>query len=172
MRKHAQLIIYAISFLIGTGVGATCQERADFNRFRAVMEDSMAEMQALTLKLQHSIDEIRWNIDGSLLYGTASWYGPGFHGKITASGQEYDMFAMTAAHTRLPFGCEVRIENLVNRKVAIATINDRGPFVYGRMLDVSLAVAKQLGMVDMGLVPVKVRVIPGGMVSPRPSREE
>ncbi|MDH3597336.1 MAG: septal ring lytic transglycosylase RlpA family protein, partial [Rhodospirillales bacterium] len=68
--------------------------------------------------------------------GIASWYGPGFQGKTTASGQPYDMHAMTAAHKTLPFGTRVRVTNLANRRSVVLTVNDRGPFVAGRIVDV------------------------------------
>jgi rare lipoprotein A len=94
-----------------------------------------------------------------VLVGIASWYGPRFHGKTTASGQIYDMYGMTAAHRKLPLGTVVCIENTLNGKNVIVTINDRGPYVDGRIIDVSYGVAQKLDMVEKGLVPVKVRIM-------------
>lgn len=69
--------------------------------------------------------------------GLASWYGPGFHGKRTASGAIYNMYAMTAAHKSLPFGSKVKVTNLKNNKSVVVKINDRGPFAPGRVIDLS-----------------------------------
>jgi rare lipoprotein A len=91
--------------------------------------------------------------------GVASWYGPGFHGKKTSSGEAYDMHAMTAAHTVLPLNTVVKVTNLENRKEIVVRINDRGPFVGDRVIDLSLAAAKELGMVRPGTAPVKVTVL-------------
>lgn len=91
--------------------------------------------------------------------GRASWYGPGFHGRATASGEIYDMEAMTAAHPWLPFGTVVRVENRENRRVAVVRINDRGPFARGRILDVSRAAARKLGLLGPGTAEVRVTVV-------------
>jgi rare lipoprotein A len=93
------------------------------------------------------------------LTGTASWYGPRFHGRLTASGEVFDMYAMTAAHRKLPMGTIVNIENTLNGKSVVVIINDRGPYIDGRMIDVSFGVAQKLDMVEHGLVPVKVRIV-------------
>lgn len=69
--------------------------------------------------------------------GLASWYGPGFHGKRTASGAIYNMYSMTAAHKSLPFGSKVKVINLKNKKSVVVKINDRGPFTPGRVIDLS-----------------------------------
>ncbi len=78
--------------------------------------------------------------------GQASWYGPGFHGKRTASGQTFDSTRLTAAHRSLPLGTKARVTNLENGRVVEVTINDRGPHRRGRILDLSRAAAKQLAM--------------------------
>ena len=78
--------------------------------------------------------------------GIASWYGPGFHGKHTASGEVYDMEDMTAAHKRLPFGTVVRVDNLDNGRATEVRINDRGPFVHDRVIDLSRAAAREIEM--------------------------
>jgi rare lipoprotein A len=89
----------------------------------------------------------------------ASWYGPGFHGKKTASGEIYDMHTMTAAHSELPLHSVLRVTNLKNNKEVTVRINDRGPFIGDRVIDMSLAAAMELGMVNPGIVPVKLEVI-------------
>ena len=91
--------------------------------------------------------------------GTASWYGRQFHGRPTASGQPYDMNAMTAAHTSLPLGSRVQVTNLANGRSVILTINDRGPFSRNRIIDVSRRAADRLGFRREGTAEVRVQVI-------------
>ncbi len=87
---------------------------------------------------------------------TASWYGPRFHGKLTANGEQYDQMALTAAHKSLPFGTVLQVTNLKNGKSVIVRINDRGPYVEGRDLDLSKGTALSLGMIGRGVIKVKV----------------
>jgi rare lipoprotein A len=91
--------------------------------------------------------------------GRASWYGGHFHGRETASGETYDKEAMTAAHPKLPFGTVVKVTNEKNGWSCKVRINDRGPFAKGRIIDVSEAAARQLGMIGDGVVPVSVRIV-------------
>ena len=88
--------------------------------------------------------------------GMASWYGKQFHGRTTASGRMYNMYEMTAAHTTLPTGTQVKVTNLGNGRTVIVTITDRGPFAHGRIIDLSYAAAKQLGFVNQGTARVRV----------------
>lgn len=92
--------------------------------------------------------------------GEASWYGPDFHGKLTSNKEIYDMYDMTAAHKSLPFGTYVMVTNLNNGKSAMVRINDRGPFIKGRIIDLSYAAALALDMVTPGTAPVKLEVLP------------
>ena len=87
---------------------------------------------------------------------TASWYGPRFHGKLTANGEQYNQMALTAAHKSLPFGTVLQVTNLKNGKSVIVRINDRGPFIEGRDLDLSKGTALNLGMIGRGVIKVKV----------------
>ncbi len=89
-------------------------------------------------------------------YMTASWYGPRFHGKETANGETYDQMAFTAAHKGLKFGTMLKLTNPKNEQTVIVRINDRGPFIGGRQLDLSKAAALQLGMMKRGVLKVKV----------------
>lgn len=91
--------------------------------------------------------------------GEASWYGPGFHGRQTASGEVYDMEAMTAAHNQLPFGSRIRVVNLDNGRETRVRINDRGPFARGRVLDLSRAAARAIGMLGPGTARVRIEVL-------------
>jgi rare lipoprotein A len=88
--------------------------------------------------------------------GVASWYGPDFHGKRTSSGEIYDMHAMTAAHKTLPLGTLVRVRHLQNQRSVELRINDRGPFVGNRVIDLSYEAARQLGVVGPGTAAVEV----------------
>jgi rare lipoprotein A len=78
--------------------------------------------------------------------GKASWYGPGFHGRLTANGERFNTNALTAAHKSLPFGTRVRVTNGRTGRAVVVRINDRGPFVQGRVIDLSKAAAKAIGM--------------------------
>ena len=91
--------------------------------------------------------------------GVASWYGKEFHGKLAANGEVFDMTAFTAAHRKLPLGSIVRVLNLDNGKSVHVRINDRGPYVIGRMLDLSKAAARALNMLEMGTAAVQIEVI-------------
>jgi rare lipoprotein A len=95
---------------------------------------------------------------GAVEEGLASWYGEPYHGRPTASGSRYDMWAMTAAHRTLPFGTVVRVTNLDSQRQAEITINDRGPFVAGRILDLSRRAAEALGAIGPGVIPVRLEV--------------
>jgi rare lipoprotein A len=99
--------------------------------------------------------------DGYLERGVASWYGPTFHGGNTSSGEPYDMYGMTAAHKTLPLPCYARITNLRNGRSVVVRINDRGPFVKGRVLDLSYGAARALHLIGAGVGPVEFEVLPG-----------
>jgi rare lipoprotein A len=93
-------------------------------------------------------------------YGQAVWYGPKYHNKKTASGEIFDMYALTAAHRSLPFGTKVKVTNLKNGKSVIVTINDRGPFgKKERIIDLSYGAALKLDMIKNGVVPVKIEIL-------------
>lgn len=103
--------------------------------------------------------------------GLASWYGADFHGKPTSNGETYDMYAMTAAHKTLPLGVNVLARNKRNGKEVVIRINDRGPFVKDRIIDLSYTAAQQLGFSDAGIVPVHIEALgygdgPGDYRSP------
>lgn len=94
--------------------------------------------------------------EGFVQYGKASWYGEEFHGRPTASGELFDMHKKSAAHKTLPLGTIVKAVNLSNKKYVIVRINDRGPFVKGRIIDLSYAAAREIGLIDPGLAEVKI----------------
>jgi rare lipoprotein A len=99
--------------------------------------------------------------DGQLVQvGEASWYGPGFHGRRTASGEIYNQWAMTAAHQKLPLGSVVRVTNLSDGRSAVLRITDRGPYYGSRVLDVSRKAAAKLGFVQDGITQVQIEIMP------------
>ncbi|WP_029660637.1 septal ring lytic transglycosylase RlpA family protein [Aliihoeflea sp. 2WW] len=91
--------------------------------------------------------------------GSASWYGGKFHGRTTANGERYDMNELTAAHKTLPFGTKVRVINERNGKAVVVRINDRGPFVGKRVIDLSRGAAQAVGMINQGVARVKLEVL-------------
>ena len=94
--------------------------------------------------------------EGFVQEGTASWYGREFHGKRTSSGETFDMYDKTAAHKTLPFGTYVEVKNVSNSKEVIVRINDRGPFVKNRVIDLAYGAAKEIGLVGPGTAPVRL----------------
>jgi len=96
---------------------------------------------------------------GDTQKGIASWYGPTFHGKKTSNGETYNMYAQTAAHKTYPMNTMVKVTNLDNGKITTVRINDRGPFVSGRIIDLSKKSANDIGVVAKGTAPVKIEVV-------------
>ena len=94
--------------------------------------------------------------EGFVQKGIASWYGKDFHGKKTSNGETYNMHGKTAAHKTLPFGTYVNVVNLANRREVIVRINDRGPFVKGRIIDLSYGAGRQIGLVGPGVAKVRL----------------
>jgi rare lipoprotein A len=91
--------------------------------------------------------------------GLASWYGKDFHGRKTSNGETYDMYAMTAAHKILPMNVFLKVTNLNNGQSAVVRVNDRGPFVKSRIIDLSYSAAQQLGVVGPGTAPVRIEAL-------------
>ena len=112
----------------------------------------------MTFVVVLSISFLATIIIASAEEGLASWYGPGFHGKPTSTGEIYNQHGPTCASRGHYTGAILKITNLSNGKWALCRVNDRGPFVKGRIIDVSLAVAEKLDMVDEGVVPVRIEV--------------
>jgi rare lipoprotein A len=100
--------------------------------------------------------------EGNVQTGMASWYGGEFHGRLTSSREVYDMNDLTAAHKTLPMGTKVRVTNQANGKSEIVTINDRGPFIRDRIIDLTIGTAERLGFRQRGVAPVKVEVLSHG----------
>ena len=96
---------------------------------------------------------------GQVMRGISSWYGPDFHGKYTSNGEIYNMHARTAAHKTWPMDTMVKVNNLQNGKSTIVRINDRGPFVRGRIIDCSYTAGKEIGLDKMGIAQVSIQVV-------------
>jgi rare lipoprotein A len=96
---------------------------------------------------------------GQVMKGISSWYGPNFHGKHTSNGEVYNMHARTAAHKTWPMDTMVKVNNLQNGKSTIVRINDRGPFVRGRIIDCSYTAGKEIGLDRMGIAKVSIQVV-------------
>ena len=98
-------------------------------------------------------------VRGQMLKGTASYYADKFHGRMTANGETFDMNAMTAAHKTLPFGARLLVRNLGNNRTVVVRINDRGPYVGDRIIDLSKAAAAELDMIRTGTAEVEIKVL-------------
>jgi rare lipoprotein A len=118
----------------------------------AATEDALAAAAAVELA----------GVTASDVAGMASWYGARFHGRTTANGEVYDMHAATAAHKRLPFNTVVRVVDVVTQRSTVVRINDRGPFVPGRIIDLSMAAAQQLQMMASGVAQVRLEIVARG----------
>tara|TARA_B100001029_G_C14764185_1_gene287612 strand:- start:54 stop:596 length:543 start_codon:yes stop_codon:yes gene_type:complete len=103
-----------------------------------------------------------YNPKKTIYKGMSSFYGPKFHGKLTANGEIFDMYGVTAAHKEFPFNTITRVTNENNGKSLIIRINDRGPYIDGRILDCSFGAAKKLGFVSEGVAPVKIEIMEWG----------
>jgi rare lipoprotein A len=101
--------------------------------------------------------------------GTASWYGRWHHGRETASGEVFDMYRLTAAHRTLPLGSRVLVTAVETGRSVVVTITDRGPYVQGRIIDLSYAAARRLAAVERGVIPVSLRLVPA---APQRNRTE
>ena len=140
-------IKYAV-FLILTGISASLINLGDTSAF----ENNSAKV-VISKDAEPVVEPIYFEEIGIM---KASWYGPRFHGKQTANGESYNQMALTAAHKTLPFGTLLRVTNLKNGESVIVRINDRGPYIEGRDLDLSKGTAQSLGMIKRGVVKVKV----------------
>jgi rare lipoprotein A len=96
---------------------------------------------------------------GKVFYGKASYYADAFHGKVTASGEIFDMTKLTAAHRSLPYGTILQIRNIKNNKTIVVRVNDRGPFKGNRVIDVSKAAAEALDMIRDGIIDVEITIL-------------
>ena len=129
---------------------------------QAAAHDDSAVQKRVRSQAKHKTRQVN-NSEGAnkkIIRGQASWYGPGFHGKKTASGEIFDQRKLTAAHKTLPLGSKAKVTNLENGNTVEVEINDRGPYVGQRVIDVSHAAANALGFVESGLTLVRIELMP------------
>ena len=125
-------------------------------RTRLVKTSGKKSISTPSLKTKSNVEHRK------VMKGVSSFYAEDFHGKLTANGEVYDMYGLTAAHKTLPLNTIVRVTNLVNNKSLILRINDRGPYIKGRILDCSYGAAKKLDFIVQGTTDVKIEVIEWG----------
>ena len=137
----------------------------DSNRYEmpSELQKAMADSRTLKKAYSYTVRGQRYQTladsKGFEQEGTASWYGPGFHGRKTANGEIYDMNDMTAAHKELPLGTTIEVTNPANGKKVVLRVNDRGPFHGNRVLDLSRAAAEKLGVLNDGTADVHIRAL-------------
>ncbi|MGC1394801.1 MAG: septal ring lytic transglycosylase RlpA family protein [Coleofasciculaceae cyanobacterium] len=129
------------------------------NRLRRLMGNAPPLKEVAGMPVARAVPQIAIGPIRVQFTGMASWYGPGFNGNQSASGEIFNQNAMTAAHKTLPFGTRVRVTNLDNGRTTVVRINDRGPYAYGRVIDLSAAAARVLGLMQSGVAPVRVDVL-------------
>lgn len=150
-------------------VKETASHRKNQGKSQRLAEKSrqMAEKSANKSKSREDRDVwLKRARDSEVLTGKASWYGKDFHNKATASGLNYDMYTFTAAHRTLPMGTVVKVTDQHNGKSVMVCVTDRGPYVNGRIIDLSYAAAKQLDLNKRGVAPVKLEVVSDEKGSP------
>ena len=126
----------------------------------APQSESIVRKRTVKVAREHAVEKVIAEKTASYTaIGVASWYGEDFHGRRTANGETFDMNSFSAAHPSLPLPSNVRVTNLDNQRSIIVRVNDRGPFVGGRVIDVSAKTAKELGFYDDGLSKVKVEYV-------------
>jgi len=150
-------IVILVTLLVGLYLGERMGEQIGRLRLAAELGPRMAENDCMISVLSERLERLTEQTAAVLML--ASWYGPGFHGQPTASGEIYDQYGMTAAHKTLPLGTVLIVENPINGRAVVVRITDRGPYVGGRELDLSYACALRLGIVDPGVVELRVRVV-------------
>ena len=167
MRRAAPIWIAVLYGMI-LPLGASAQDQpSDFTRSFAPYvvtpvftdpEDHAVDITTITPPVEKQ-EPKPTGVVRSLGTGVASYYGKRFHGRRTANGERFNMNAMTAAHKKLPFGTRVRVTNAANGKSVVVRINDRGPFIRGRTIDLSRAAASKIGMISRGHARVKLEIV-------------
>ncbi len=159
----AALLFSGVAFPGTALAGTAAASRADGNASGglAIREQQSGTQPAIQPQLRPSLPPvvIASATPAKVAQGTASWYGPGFYGNRTASGEVLRPGTLTAAHRSLPFGTRVRVTNLHNGRSAVVRINDRGPFHGSRVIDLAHGAASELGVTASGLAPVRLEVL-------------
>jgi rare lipoprotein A len=148
--------LFSVDAVSAKAAGSTPEKLAftAANRLRQVLGENTLSAKAYPQFT--ATNESAYQGTGKRQSGVASWYGPGFHGRRTASGSRYNMYAMTAAHRTLPFGTMVRVTNNRNNKTCVVKITDRGPYVHGRIIDLSKSAAQAIGMSGTAKVTLEI----------------
>ena len=155
MHLNSKTLIIILILLIGCSSSpryATGSLRASAKKSKSYNGSKPLKTKSKSKKLKHR----------KVITGVSSFYAEDFHGKLTANGEVYDMYGVTAAHKTLPLGTVCRVTNLENDKSLILRINDRGPYVKGRILDCSYGAAKKLDFITQGTTKVKIEVMEWG----------
>jgi len=156
---HALSLLLPVLLLTGCGSGEMARNVAAPSALTATQLSAPPEDVPYMLGTPYVVNGVRYVPRDDPSYdrtGMASWYGKTFHGRTTASGRRFNMYELTAAHTTLPTGTQVRVTNLANGRSVIVTITDRGPFSRNRIIDLSYAAAEHLGFVRQGTAKVRV----------------
>ncbi len=164
MKFFSPLIIATLFLIFFSGCGTrkkSVRDEQRFSRYQLKKPSRSASYRSVTpTKAKKNRKKKKKQYKGPQVFDCiSSYYGRKFHGKKTASGEIFNMFDYTAAHKKLPLGTIIKVINLSNRKAIIVRVNDRGPFVKGRELDLSYAAAKALGFVRQGTAKVRVQII-------------
>ena len=161
MQKIPSIVIVSIFIFLSVFVTGCSQKYEQIKNPGATKYTSAARQRATmrSYKVMGKYYHPTYVEVGQMMRGISSWYGPNFHGKMTSNGEVYNMHARTAAHKTWPMDTMVRVNNLQNGKSTIVRINDRGPFVSGRIIDCSYAAGKELGLDKMGIAKVSIEVL-------------
>ena len=166
MTKIQHTLLTGVFVLLATGCSTT--------RTESSAQAQQEQAKIVKAEALHSTANLSYKVAGKRYYprksveknfsqtGRASWYGPGFHGRKTSSGERFDMNALTAAHRTLPIPSYARVTNLANGKTIVVRINDRGPFHGKRVLDLSKGAAKALGFIQQGSTNVRIEALKAG----------
>lgn len=153
------LVVAAALCAIASG---GCSPRAAIGPVKITGKASLGAAKGAAVLARGVVDTLtpdRWTGKRPVQVGMASWYGEEYHGRRTANGEVYNMYALTAAHRYLDFNTRVRVTNLQNGRSVVVRINDRGPFKRGRIIDLSYAAASKLDMVEAGVRKVRLEVL-------------
>ncbi len=154
MRNVQKIVIYITLFaMIMIGFGA-CASKKPKKTYKNGTPATQRSYKVLGKRYHPTYVRL-----GQKMKGVSSWYGPNFHGKMTSNGEKYNMHARTAAHKTWPMNTMVKVSNLQNGKSTIVRINDRGPFVSGRIIDCSYKAGKEIGLDRMGIAKVQIQVL-------------
>lgn len=161
MKFSQKLLIMLISLtLYNTAHSSSYKpQTAKFVKTHLVIHKTMGKLEHKVKPKEHKPSKSTNRTNYNTMTGIASYYGPGFHGKKTSSGEIFNQNALTAAHRTIPLNSYINVTNLKNHKSVVVRVNDHGPKLKSRILDISVAGAKALGFIKNGIVPVSLQVV-------------